>query len=505
MRLPSLAQPAGGDQGLYAFTGQRLLAGDVPYVDVWDQKPPGIGALYALLSLAWPGESMVPAADLAAAAGVAWLLVTIGRRRFTPAVGYGAAVIFLLFGDPYLQRLSGVYVRGQSEPFIALAVTSGLALLAHEDRRRWRLVLSGVCLAVAFWLKYNAAAYVLPLAMATWAWGPDARDRRAFMNDCWWIAAAFAGVTALVLGWFAAQGALLDLRLATIDYNLHYSNETYQSPFSLLVYPFVFPFERARLDILWYLGGLGVALLLTSPSRSHRSVLVVFAWLAAAVLSIVVNGQRDLPNYFVQAFAPLALAASAGLATLAYGAAWRRYAAVILVLAGFWRVGADAQYAGLRLAGLPGLVDNIRFDLAYLRGSIDRATYLTRFKGPKHDAFENDELARYVRDTTAITDPIYVFGFSGGSVGWKSRRASASRFFWSHPILIEFAADRPGFGSRGLLADLELRRPVLVALQKEEWASEAFFLNTPHLRDWLEAGYVHERETPWFSIWRRRP
>lgn len=504
MRLPSLVQPAGGDQGLYAYTGQRILAGDVPYVDVWDQKPPGIGALYAVLWLIWPTESMVPAADLAAAAAIAWLLVVIGRRRLTPAIGYGAAAIFLLLGDPYLQRMSGVYVRAQCEPFIALAVAAALALLAHHARGRSHLLLSGACLAGAFWLKYNAATYALPLAVAAWGWGAAARESRAVINDLLWIGTGFVVVTTAVLAWFGAHGALLDLRLATIDYNLHYSNETYQSALSLLVYPFVFPFERARLDILWYLGGLGVALLLTASTRPHRSVLVVLAWLVAAVLSIVVNGQRDLPNYFVQAFPALALAASAGLATLAHGAAWRRYAATGLILAGFWRVGADTQYGGLRLGGLPGLMKNVQFDMAHIRGDVDRTTYLKRFKGPKHDAFENDELVRLVRETTAADDAIYVFGFSGGSVGWKSARVSSSRFFWSHPILIEFAADRPGFGSAGLVTDLEGRPPVLVALQKEEWRSATFFMATPHLRRWLEGGYALERETAMFSVWRRK-
>ena len=40
VRLPSLVQPMGADQGLYAYVGERILAGDLPYRDAWDQKPP---------------------------------------------------------------------------------------------------------------------------------------------------------------------------------------------------------------------------------------------------------------------------------------------------------------------------------------------------------------------------------------------------------------------------------------------------------------------------------
>src|SRR5262245_31300589 len=130
MRLPSLVQPAGGDQNLYAYLGQRVIDGGVPYRDAWDQKPPAVFFVYAFLWRIWPNESVVAASDLAAAALVAWLLVILGRRLFSEGAGYTAAALFLLLGDPWLQRLSGLNVRAQCETFIALAVTTALVLAA---------------------------------------------------------------------------------------------------------------------------------------------------------------------------------------------------------------------------------------------------------------------------------------------------------------------------------------------------------------------------------------
>jgi hypothetical protein len=297
---------------------------------------------------------------------------------------------------------------------------------------------------------------------------------------------------------------LTDWRLATIDYNLRYSNETYEGRFTVLRYLMTFPLERARIDGIWFLGAIG-AMLVVPQARSNRNVLTVLAWLAAAAVSIAVNGSRSLPNYFVQANPALALAASAGLFAVLSYPMFVRYGLVALVLAGTWRVGADRPVWGLRLWTLPGLVENVRYDLSYVRGNVDRDTYLRRFRGQKHDALENEQLVRDIVATTSPADRIFVFGFSGGSVSWKSGRQSASRFFWSRPVLIEFAADVPGYGSAGLLADLRRNPPAVVALQNEEWRSREFFMGNAGLRTWLEAGYRIERETPMFSLWRRQP
>ncbi len=137
-RLPSLVEPAGADQSLYSYTAQRVLAGGVPYRDAWDQKPPGIFFVYATMWRAGDGEAVVAAADLVAAGVVAWLLVLLGRRTFGATAGYLSAAVFLLLGDPALERLSGVRIRSQCETFIGLAVTAAilLAILSRSRSKR---------------------------------------------------------------------------------------------------------------------------------------------------------------------------------------------------------------------------------------------------------------------------------------------------------------------------------------------------------------------------------
>ena len=99
-RVPSLAQPLGADQGLYAYIGERILAGDIPYRDAWDQKPPAIHYTYAALRAVWPWQGAAAAADLLAAVVVAALLTLLGTSLAGTTVGRMAALLFLFLSDP---------------------------------------------------------------------------------------------------------------------------------------------------------------------------------------------------------------------------------------------------------------------------------------------------------------------------------------------------------------------------------------------------------------------
>lgn len=509
LRLPSLVQPAAADQSLYAYVGLRLLDGGAPYLDAWDQKPPAIHLLYALLWSIWPDERVVAAADLMAAAGACALLIVLGRRLGSTSAGWIAACVFALLGNPAMHRLSGVFVRAQCETFIALAVTGALVLLMAPSRGRLRLVSAGVLLGAAIWLKYTAVVFAVPVLAAVWFGQPRPGRPADLMRQCLVLAGSTTAVGLAGLAWIAWHGALADFWLATYTYNLGYSSDGYTGPADFFRYLLSMPFRQARRELLWLLGLAGVLFALPVV-RLRRSALLAGLWTAAAVLAIALNG-RDLPQYFVQATPALAL--GAGLGAIA---AWQsphravRIAAMVLLAVGLWRVGVDRPVLGpLRLAGLPGLVDNVRFDLAYWRGAIDRRTYLNRFGGDrpqdKYDALAVDDLAGQVAATTEPDDRIFVYGFSPG-VYVKAQRTSASRFFWNVPVLLEFGAGRPGYGTAGLLADLERSRPVLVALQKGDWATDSRtqFMNHPGLSAWLERGYRQVDDGPRFVVWRRR-
>lgn len=498
LRVPSLVQPMGADQALYAYIGERILHGDRPYIDAWDQKPPAIHYTYALLRAVWPGDAVVAAADLIVAALVARLLFLIGGELASRPVGAVAALLFLLLSNPAFGRLAGVRVRAQCETFIALAVAAAACLLVRRSRGRlWIYGAAGLLLGAAFTFKYNAAVYAAAAAAGIVVSGAlTARRAAAFAAGC-----AALPLACLVL-FGDALGAFYD---ATILYNVRYSGETYQGPIDFFRYLLTFPVRHARVDALWTLGGAGCAVLLAGAARDPRRLIPV-AWVAAACLSIAINSSRGLPQYFVQAAPALALAAAwaAWMIATAARSAWappraRAVLAVALVavVVATWRVNQ-----------FPKLVEQTWFDAQHMAGGVDRDEYLGRYvDGQKYTALGAAQVARLMQAHSAPHEPVYLFGFTAAAYVHAGRE-SASRFFWSRPVIAGFNEGVPGYGVAGLLGDLDRARPAVVALQVHDWAPDVddsahFFLSTPALAAWLRESYRPLPGPEGFDVWVR--
>jgi hypothetical protein len=518
LRLPSLQQPAGADQALYGYVGQRILHGEIPYRDAWDQKPPGIHATYAVLWAIWPDERVVPAVDLIVAVLTALLLLALGRRIGPPGAGEAAALIFLFLGDPAWGRLGGVRARGQCEVFIGLASTAGLLLLRRALESGARRVqalgfAAGALFGCAFVYKYNAGAVLIAAVAAAFWWsrGDEATSLRARVRGLlpagMAVACGFVTVVAAMLAIFAFAGAFDDLYHATISYNVFYSGETYTSRFAMLGYLLRFPIERARVDGLWFVGGLGCAVILVVAlirrARAGTPDILPVLWVAAACLSIAVNGSRGLPQYFLQAAPALALA-------FGIAAAWS-----LSRLGTPWRVLAIALVAvgTQRVVNVDKVVDYLAWDLSAWTGSRSREAYLARFgerdSGDKYSALAVRELAQAITERVQPNETVLVLGFSPGAL-LQSERRSATRFFWSRPLIVGFGEGWPGYGINGLLAELETHKPTLVVLQRRDWDPDTidsftWFSRQPKLVAWLGRDYQPAGELGNFVLFRRAP
>ena len=317
LRAPVADLPFERDEGEYAYIAQRWLAGDVPYRDAFDQKPPGVFVFYAA-AMTLGGETPAAVRWGAQLATIAALgaLIWIGARLFSPAVGVAAAFAgALLSADP---AWLGNAVNTEQVALVPISFGALCALVAGTQRRRAFSLAVGVLGGMALLLK-PVTAPIVAFEIATAA----CLARRPLAHG---IAAAcgIVAVLAPVALYFAVNGAARAFFDAVVWNNLAYAGET-----KLAAYPRYFAAQfgpTLRPLGLVYGAALAAPLALLGAARpeagTRRRLAWVAAWFAASLPAIAMGGYFR-QHYFVLALPPLALLAGVGLdalGRLAFGA-----------------------------------------------------------------------------------------------------------------------------------------------------------------------------------------
>ncbi len=214
--LPILSYPPGRDQSTYLLIGRSLLEGKQLYRDLWDNKPPGIFYLYGgiskLFGTAVWGVALVD---------ILWLLViSYCIFRFTARfLGPGAAAVAVVVHASWHARVNYSYIHvAQPETFQLLCVFAAFYLMQHLGRwAKTSWFTAGLLLGYAFWLKYNAVAFLPFLLFLPYLDTSrlDREPRRVTLTISWrdWLGRAallgvgFAVMIASVLTWIAVGGA----------------------------------------------------------------------------------------------------------------------------------------------------------------------------------------------------------------------------------------------------------------------------------------------------------
>src|SRR5262245_30837278 len=176
--------PLERDEGEYAYIAQRWLAGDIPYRDAFDQKPPGVFLVYAgLFALVGDSIEAIHWLGHASLLGALGFLYLIGRLLFSHTVGWVAA----LAGVVFVMDSSVLGNASNTEVFAILPLTAGMyfALVAAGGGGLWHSLGNslgaGICGGLALCFKQvtlPAVAFYAGLILLG-RWWPS----RAARND----------------------------------------------------------------------------------------------------------------------------------------------------------------------------------------------------------------------------------------------------------------------------------------------------------------------------------
>ena len=431
VRAPFFDLPLERDEGEYAYIAWRTSAGETPYLDWFDQKPPAVFVAYRL-ALAWPGEPHTAIRAVAAlfAAASALALFALVRALLGAATGLVAALLYVFASaDP---RLQGPIAN--TEIFMAPWIVAAALLTVQFARGRAtlaRALAAGVSLGIAIAFKQVAAVNAPFLIAVAALAAPRGERARVGLRFALGLLAGGLAVWSLIAAWFWQRGALAPALDAILFHNLEYAADlTFGERLGALRYfvPALVPSQGA----LWLLAAVG---LVAGFARGRDRFAAFFLGGFAAVNAIGVSASGFyFPHYFQQLVpAVAALTAAAITGGSERSPRWRVAAGTGLALAplvvtaiGFWRLDADEA--------------------------------MRRLYPDNH--FETmPAIAAEVAAQTAPDDRVFVFG-SEPELLFYARRVSASRYIFLFPVFGSFsdASERQA----EVIAEVESAKPAAI-------------------------------------------
>lgn len=433
LRLSFLHEPFERDEGFYAYVGQEILRGAIPYKDVIEVKPPGIHYIYALIIAVF--GSTVEAIRLFTAfyslltvLSIYWL----SRYLYDSRAGLLAALCYGIFS-------SGPVIQGSSsntEVFMVLpmVVSAYLFLRASDMGKRVYLSGSGFFAALAILIKPVALPnLLLILAFVSF--------KRKNLKDILWDILAFLAppvlLALLTLSYFTYHNALEDLIYWTVEYA-----KMLGSPHSKGQRLLENGSKIASENLLLWLAAFPTSFWLLYKQRNLKGLFIVL-FLPASFLGVSLPGWFFV-HYFIQIIPPLSI-----LAGIGFSALWEKrklfYVCIPIILA--------------------SLVYSIKTDYKYYLVYTPEETSTKKYGS---DMFVNYvKISKYIKDNTAPSDYIFHWGWDP-EIYFLSGRRAPNRF-----IAMSFVAGskNPAAAIEEMADSIMAKKPKYVIVQKgrEQW------------------------------------
>ncbi|HRK34315.1 MAG TPA: glycosyltransferase family 39 protein [Candidatus Hydrogenedentes bacterium] len=421
VRIRLAPAPLERDEGEYAYAGQLLLHGVLPFDEMYNMKMPGIYVAYAAI-LAVFGQSVfgIHLGLLVVNAGAVLFLYALTRRYLSPPAAVAAAGTF-----GWISLSSGVLgAFAHATQFVVFFGLAGLLVLMHPGRSvRWTHALgSGLLFGVAFMMKQHAAPFIV-VAGVYLIW-------RVVTDDALTPRARGASIVTFGAGVFApflatcgvlwAGGVFDTFWFWTFDYAGAYvaKNNATRIPENLgLAMRTIVP--STFLILILSLVGL------VAMWKQRRVGLLIGGMLIAACIAVS-PGFYFRTHYFVLMLPVLAVLCALGAEALA-----GKLPATVR--------GASATLAALGIVGV-AWGQYALADRAYLLTQTPVEVSRTLYSFNPFP--ESLEVARYLREHTGPEDRIAVIG-SEPQICFYAQRRSVSGFAYIYPLMEDqpFAAE----------------------------------------------------------------
>lgn len=433
------------DGGVFIYVGSLILKGKIPYLDIWENKPPGIYYLNAIGL--WLGR------------GTRWgvwlfefLFISLSSvvSFFTIKKLWG--VWSALLGTViWLWGLNNTLMGGNFTEEYAL-LFNFLALMlfvfAIQKPGKWIYpILIGITLVFSFLFKQNNIGPQISIAIVLFViYAKNKLFKRFFQ-----LMATWGGIIVLVLGgvclFFWMHNSLTEFTNAAFIYNLYYSGNHF-NPSAMAIQGFKFLGFPAWLGFSGFFAAL-IGLFSQIKNKSDPSLnLLMVVGFPIEILSCSLSG-RFYQHYFMSWLPIIAILS---------GYLFHQVSPYLSKI--FYLVFSKHVNDFIREKSQVLLTCVIILTVFFFRVEIGlTAKSFHRLLFNRSLGIQRIQpVARYIRKSTEPDDPVLVWGGQAG-INWMSQRLSPTKYHW-YPLIIDSPLEQEMV--IGFMDDLKNNPPELI-------------------------------------------
>lgn len=489
------------DTSGYILTAKMILNGAVPFLDFWDNKPPFVYFLYALILKVFGINNFIPInyVSLCFYFISTLALYTIVRKLISSYYASIVSIFYPVFTNLLLARDA---VNPNAEIYMLSFMLVGLSAGIHGilKKRPVFMVYAGLSIGIASAFKQPCVFYLAVLSAGWIIFYEKKTDIRIFLRSMALLGAAFFSVWAMIVFYFWYKNALWDFWFLSFGFNFLYCGDISQKKIieslGLIYYDFI---RIYPIIFIPYIFGLGSIIVLLIRRRTNRFLWgILLLWHCADIAAVSVGGLFYY-HYFIHLIPSLTAVTFLPILRLIQNRGiqkrwWIRCAAGIYCSIILYQVFTPRNiFVSTDPCRYIPPVQAYRH--AKMWADINGAEffYYPYYRPPKTH-WQITEYIKLIRSHVPPDKPIFVWG-SVPDIYLMSNRKPASRFIYasfitgkfyglsnlycsSQPSLTEYLDKISGL----LLSDFSANQPeMIIVTDREQLSHTAFFWN--YLRD----------------------
>lgn len=432
--VESLLYPFGRDQGIHALIAYAMSEGQIPYLDVYNIKPP-LTTLFHWVALKLFGHSMlaIRVLDLLVSLATAFLIYILVQHLTNNRVwSVIAAALFSL-----LYYSFGFWNTAQTDGWISpFIVASILCFTLATDQKRGpgrglKMFTAGSLLGTAVMLKYTAILFVLVMLSSYFS---GKQRRQNFWPDILYGSVGGAAVAAVVLAILAAFGAINSF-VETQNFVRGYVTSYWSSNVVGMLAPIAKLIWFAPVAGFFFIFGFGasiVSLVLTKSQQQRRNLSLFLMWLVIALASGLAQG-KGFKYHFLPALPPIAIISAFGMtrASELFNVPWLQKVQLLPIASIFVMTFVGSWLPSSLIRTMNVLSDESAYE----------EYYRNRFETVDFSFSEMLAVSSYIKNRRDDEETVFVWGYEA-AIYFLTERVPVCRFIYSWPLVVSFSRGR---------------------------------------------------------------